>query len=43
MAALTSSPASGAPALTAWAAASLMAWPASSQVFMSANRCFSSW
>ena len=43
LAALTSSPASRLPVATACPAASLMAWLASSQVFMSAKRCLSSW
>ena len=42
-AALTSSAASGARASTAAAAASLIAWLASSHAFMSAKRCLSAW
>ena len=43
LAALSSSAASSEPSATAAVAASLTAWLASSHVFMSANRCLSSW
>ena len=43
LAALTSSPASGAPAATARAAAVVMPWHASSHTFSSATRCLSAW
>ncbi len=43
LATLASSAASGTAAATARAAASVVAWQASSQVFMSAKRCLSAW